>query len=157
MDLCACWFDDSTFLKEALSLTPTYLRGTGNMFDYKDWQIPLGRCGALLVALPRSRSERAVLLCLLASAKTYVLYLLQCRFLACHQIHRVLGHVLCFCCGVFVLLLQPTMWMCCADGSSNSLTSCSLLRADQLCAVLCCAVQALSCAEAVVHSAHVWC
>jgi hypothetical protein len=44
MDCCACWFDDSTFLKEALSLTPTYLRGTGNMFDYKDWQIPLGRC-----------------------------------------------------------------------------------------------------------------
>jgi len=43
MDCCACWFDDSTYLKEALSLTPTYLRGTGNMFDYKDWQIPLGR------------------------------------------------------------------------------------------------------------------
>lgn len=43
MDCCACYFDDSTFLKEALSLTPTYLRGTGNMFDYKDWQIPLGR------------------------------------------------------------------------------------------------------------------
>lgn len=43
MDCCACYFDDSTYLKEALSLTPTYLRGTGNMFDYKDWQIPLGR------------------------------------------------------------------------------------------------------------------
>lgn len=43
MDCCACWFEDSTHLKEALSLTPTYLRGTGNMFDYKDWQIPLGR------------------------------------------------------------------------------------------------------------------
>jgi hypothetical protein len=47
MDCCACWFDDSTYLKEALSLTPTYLRGTGNMLDYKDWQIPLGRCGLL--------------------------------------------------------------------------------------------------------------
>ena len=34
-DCCACWFDDSTYLKEALSLTPAYLRGTGNLFDYK--------------------------------------------------------------------------------------------------------------------------
>lgn len=50
MDCCACWFDDSTYLKEALSLTPTYLRGTGNMFDYKDWQIPLGRYAALFDA-----------------------------------------------------------------------------------------------------------
>jgi hypothetical protein len=49
MDCCACWFDDSTFLKEALSLTPTYLRGTGNMFDYKDWQIPLGRYSTVLL------------------------------------------------------------------------------------------------------------
>lgn len=24
-------------------MTPIYLRGAGNVFDYKDWQIPLGR------------------------------------------------------------------------------------------------------------------
>ena len=45
MGVCACWFDDSTHLKEALSLTPTYLRGSSsNMPEFKDWEIPLGRC-----------------------------------------------------------------------------------------------------------------
>lgn len=43
MGACACWFDDSTYLKEALSLTPTYLRGRSNMPEFKDWEIPLGR------------------------------------------------------------------------------------------------------------------
>lgn len=43
MGVCACWFDDSTYLKEALSLTPTYLRSRGNMPEFKDWEIPLGR------------------------------------------------------------------------------------------------------------------
>ncbi|MEW5296779.1 MAG: hypothetical protein WDW38_007580 [Sanguina aurantia] len=42
-DCCACWFADAGPLKEALSLTPVYLRGLGNALDYKDWQIPLGR------------------------------------------------------------------------------------------------------------------
>eukprot|EP00878_Enallax_costatus_P025982 GHUV01027848.1.p1 GENE.GHUV01027848.1~~GHUV01027848.1.p1 ORF type:complete len:388 (+),score=81.82 GHUV01027848.1:52-1215(+) len=41
-DCAAMWFDDTEYLKEALSLTPVYLRATGNIFDYKDWQIPLG-------------------------------------------------------------------------------------------------------------------
>lgn len=36
-DCAAMWFDDTKYLKEALSLTPVYLRATGNIFDYKDW------------------------------------------------------------------------------------------------------------------------
>lgn len=45
MGVCACWFDDSTHLKAALSLTPTYLRAAneGGMPEFKDWEIPLGR------------------------------------------------------------------------------------------------------------------
>lgn len=65
MDCCACWFDDSTYLKEALSLTPTYLRGTGNMFDYKDWQIPLGRCVVLLLLLSRVPLRRIICIVIL--------------------------------------------------------------------------------------------
>jgi len=42
-DCAAMWFEDTTYLKEALSLTPVFLRGAGNVLDYKDWQIPLGR------------------------------------------------------------------------------------------------------------------
>ncbi|GIM15937.1 hypothetical protein Vretimale_18591 [Volvox reticuliferus] len=42
-DCCALWVADSGPLKEALSLTPVFLRATGNALDYKDWQIPLGR------------------------------------------------------------------------------------------------------------------
>eukprot|EP00877_Chromochloris_zofingiensis_P002321 jgi/Chrzof1/1208/Cz01g44220.t1 len=42
-DCCAMWLTDTQYLKEALSLTPVFLRGRGNDFDYKDWQIPLGR------------------------------------------------------------------------------------------------------------------
>ncbi|WIA12796.1 hypothetical protein OEZ85_006427 [Tetradesmus obliquus] len=42
-DCAAMWLADTTWLKEALSMTPIYLRFTGNVHDYKDWQIPLGR------------------------------------------------------------------------------------------------------------------
>ncbi|KAF6264901.1 aromatic-aminoacid decarboxylase [Scenedesmus sp. NREL 46B-D3] len=42
-DCAAMWLADTTYLKEALSMTPVYLRFTGNVHDYKDWQIPLGR------------------------------------------------------------------------------------------------------------------
>lgn len=42
-DCAAMWLEDTTYLKEALSLTPVFLRGAGNVLDYKDWQIPLGR------------------------------------------------------------------------------------------------------------------
>lgn len=42
-DCCALWVKDSGPLKEALSLTPAYLRAKGNALDYKDWQLPLGR------------------------------------------------------------------------------------------------------------------
>ncbi|KAG2449038.1 hypothetical protein HYH02_005790 [Chlamydomonas schloesseri] len=43
-DCCCMWVADSGPLKEALSLTPVFLRAAaGNSLDYKDWQIPLGR------------------------------------------------------------------------------------------------------------------
>ncbi|PNW88416.1 hypothetical protein CHLRE_01g028423v5 [Chlamydomonas reinhardtii] len=42
-DCCCLWVADSAPLKEALSLTPVFLRAAGNSLDYKDWQIPLGR------------------------------------------------------------------------------------------------------------------
>lgn len=42
-DCCAMWVADSAALKEALSLTPVYLRTRANGLDYKDWQVPLGR------------------------------------------------------------------------------------------------------------------
>lgn len=35
--------DDVTPLREALTLTPAFLQATGNLLDYKDMQIPLGR------------------------------------------------------------------------------------------------------------------
>ncbi|KAG1660227.1 hypothetical protein FOA52_005097 [Chlamydomonas sp. UWO 241] len=42
-DCCAMWVADTGPLKAALSLTPVFLRGTGNALDFKDWQLPLGR------------------------------------------------------------------------------------------------------------------
>lgn len=43
-DCSALWVKDATYLKEALSLTPPYLRAKGNQFDYKVWcrQLPSG-------------------------------------------------------------------------------------------------------------------
>ncbi|CAK0731796.1 hypothetical protein CVIRNUC_000044 [Coccomyxa viridis] len=41
---CSCiWFRDADPLKAALSLTPAYLRGKGNAYDYQNWEIPVGR------------------------------------------------------------------------------------------------------------------
>jgi hypothetical protein len=34
-DCAAMWLADTTYLKEALSMTPVYLRFTGNVHDYK--------------------------------------------------------------------------------------------------------------------------
>jgi aromatic-L-amino-acid decarboxylase len=42
-DCCAMWVADVEPLKAVLSLTPVFLRALGNAYDYKDWQIPLGR------------------------------------------------------------------------------------------------------------------
>ena len=42
-DCCAFWTADAGALKDALSLTPVYLRSRANELDYKDWQVPLGR------------------------------------------------------------------------------------------------------------------
>lgn len=40
---CACssalWVRDATWLKQALSLTPDYLKAQANTLDYKDWQV----------------------------------------------------------------------------------------------------------------------
>ncbi|CAK0780080.1 hypothetical protein CVIRNUC_004931 [Coccomyxa viridis] len=41
---CSCmWVQDAEPLKAALSLMPAFLRAKGNAYDFKDWQIPLGR------------------------------------------------------------------------------------------------------------------
>ena len=46
-DCSAMWVADKKHLLQALSLTPEYLRSKeyedGNVQDYRDWQIPLGR------------------------------------------------------------------------------------------------------------------
>ncbi|KAF8067231.1 hypothetical protein HT031_002278 [Scenedesmus sp. PABB004] len=42
-DCAAMWLSDTTHLLAALSLTPAYLVGVGNVHDFKCWQIPLGR------------------------------------------------------------------------------------------------------------------
>jgi glutamate/tyrosine decarboxylase-like PLP-dependent enzyme len=43
-DCCAMWVADQAPLKRALSLTPVYLQGAGNMLDYK---VGRGRCRPL--------------------------------------------------------------------------------------------------------------
>jgi len=46
-DCAANWFQDRKWLIEALALEPEYLRNkasaSGEVIDYKDWQLPLGR------------------------------------------------------------------------------------------------------------------
>lgn len=42
-DCCAFWTSDQAAMKDALSLTPVYLRSRANGLDLKDWQVPLGR------------------------------------------------------------------------------------------------------------------
>ncbi len=47
MECSALWVRDAQPLAEALSITPEYLRnaatGSGQVVDYRDWQVPLGR------------------------------------------------------------------------------------------------------------------
>ncbi|CAN5532139.1 hypothetical protein BH24ACT4_BH24ACT4_13260 [soil metagenome] len=47
MDCSALWVADRKPLADALSITPEYLRnpasGSGQVVDYRDWQVPLGR------------------------------------------------------------------------------------------------------------------
>lgn len=47
MDCSALWVADRQPLVDALSITPEYLRntasGSGQVVDYRDWQVPLGR------------------------------------------------------------------------------------------------------------------
>ena len=50
-DCCAMWVRDSGWVREALSLTPEYLRAVGNELDYKDWQVG-GRAGLLFPGSP---------------------------------------------------------------------------------------------------------
>eukprot|EP01098_Paradermamoeba_levis_P013119 TRINITY_DN5901_c0_g1_i4.p1 TRINITY_DN5901_c0_g1~~TRINITY_DN5901_c0_g1_i4.p1 ORF type:complete len:197 (-),score=50.36 TRINITY_DN5901_c0_g1_i4:107-637(-) len=46
-DCSLLWIDERSYLVEALSITPEYLRNkaseSGQVIDYRDWQIPLGR------------------------------------------------------------------------------------------------------------------
>jgi aromatic-L-amino-acid decarboxylase len=42
-DCAPLWVADAAFLRAALSLTPSFLRGTANDLDFRDWQVPLGR------------------------------------------------------------------------------------------------------------------
>ncbi len=42
-DCAPLWVADATHLRSALSLTPSFLRGTANDLDFRDWQVPLGR------------------------------------------------------------------------------------------------------------------
>lgn len=42
-DCAPLWVRDATHLRAALSLTPSFLRGTANDLDFRDWQVPLGR------------------------------------------------------------------------------------------------------------------
>jgi len=42
-DCCTMWVADTAAVRDALTLTPAYLRGVGNEFDLKDMQLPLSR------------------------------------------------------------------------------------------------------------------
>jgi aromatic-L-amino-acid/L-tryptophan decarboxylase len=42
-DCAPLWVADAAHLRAALSLTPSFLRGTANELDFRDWQVPLGR------------------------------------------------------------------------------------------------------------------
>ena len=42
-DCAPLWVADAAHLRAALSLTPSFLRGTANDLDFRDWQVPLGR------------------------------------------------------------------------------------------------------------------
>jgi aromatic-L-amino-acid/L-tryptophan decarboxylase len=42
-DCCAMWARDLSAVRDALALTPVFLRARGNEIDFKDLQVPLGR------------------------------------------------------------------------------------------------------------------
>jgi len=42
-DCCMFWYKDDTQLREAMAITPEYLKNTNNSLDLKDLQLPLGR------------------------------------------------------------------------------------------------------------------
>jgi glutamate/tyrosine decarboxylase-like PLP-dependent enzyme len=42
-DCCALWCEDLSAVRDALALTPVFLKARGNEIDFKDLQVPLGR------------------------------------------------------------------------------------------------------------------
>lgn len=53
------WLADTTWLKEALSMTPIYLRFTGNVHDYKVCRLLLLLLLLVAAHLPALHTQRA--------------------------------------------------------------------------------------------------